>query len=354
MTMLDANGRLFGRLNIVDAVVVIFLLGLIPVAYGSYLLFRPPAPRIDSVTRVEITGEERRVTAGNTLSAKLKVTGAGFNPMMRAEIGGVPALGFVFENPNSADIIVGKVPTGTHDLVLMDGVNEVARARNAVEIHSERVSMIRGVGTLVNMPLPNAEGLAAGTTLTGGNRIVALGPVQPARLRVAMGTSSADLPILERFERSAVIDLACDPGLRDEPCGISGRYLDSDRPVSVVLPSGYVFAIDEVLPQTPPTPAEITLRLTGGGELDLVAVGDRDAFLDPRAATIRAVGPRTTRAGYTSITIALAAGLDRTEGGWTYRGGPVRPGEQFRLDTGRYVARGVIEAVKPSPGEPKP
>ena len=41
VTVLDDRGRLFGRVNLVDASVVGFIVLLIPVAYGTWLLFRP-------------------------------------------------------------------------------------------------------------------------------------------------------------------------------------------------------------------------------------------------------------------------------------------------------------------------
>ena len=136
MTVID-DGRLFGRLNLVDATVVAFVLVLIPMAYGTYLLFQPAAPRIDSVSPSIISREERRIAVGGRLIAKFKVRGAGFTPLLRARIGDVEALGFVFENPNSADVLVGPVTPGSHDLVLWDGVQEVARAVNAVTVQPD-------------------------------------------------------------------------------------------------------------------------------------------------------------------------------------------------------------------------
>jgi len=121
------------RFNLFDAVVAGFVIVLIPIAYGTWLLFRTPRPVITSVKRVEITKEERRI-GGPNLTAKLKVQGSGLRPMLRASIDDAPAIGFVFENPNSADLLVGAVAPGSHDLVLYDGVQEVARAPKAVTI----------------------------------------------------------------------------------------------------------------------------------------------------------------------------------------------------------------------------
>ncbi len=121
------------RFNIFDIAVIGFVIVLIPIAYGTFLLFRTPRPIVSSVDRVDITKEERRV-GGPNLVAKLKVRGSGLRPMLRASIDDTPAIGFVFENPNSADLLVGATPPGAHDLILYDGAQEVARARKAVVI----------------------------------------------------------------------------------------------------------------------------------------------------------------------------------------------------------------------------
>jgi hypothetical protein len=121
------------RINLFDVAVAGFVIVLIPIAYGTWLLFRAPHPLITSVTRVEITREERRI-GGPNLVAKLKVRGSGLRPMLRATIDGVPAIGLVFETPNSADLLLGAIPAGSHDLILYDGVQEVARAPGTVSI----------------------------------------------------------------------------------------------------------------------------------------------------------------------------------------------------------------------------
>jgi len=126
------------RFNLFDAAVVGFVVVLIPIAYGTYLLFRSPRPAVTSVERVEITKEERRV-GGPNLVAKLKIHGTGLRPMLRAWIDDRPAIGFVFENPNSADLLVGATAPGAHDLVLYDGAQEVARAPKAVVIEPAAV-----------------------------------------------------------------------------------------------------------------------------------------------------------------------------------------------------------------------
>ena len=113
--------------------------------------------------------EERRVAGGNRLTAKLKVRGSGLRPMLRASIDSVQSLGFVFEDPNSADVLVGEVPPGAHDLILYDGVQEVARLAKSVTIESTAPPRIAGVGTLVNLDKATADALASDPAFRAGS-----------------------------------------------------------------------------------------------------------------------------------------------------------------------------------------
>lgn len=341
MSVIDQHGRLFGRVNIIDALVVLFVLGLIPLAYGTALLFQPARPRIDSVTRVDITNEERRIIAGGSLlAAKLKIKGTGFNPMLRASVGGAPALAFVFENPNSADVLVGPTPPGAHDLVLMDGVQEAARSVGAVVIDNPSTRTLRAEGWLTNLTPATAGEYRIGTAFAT-HSVVVLGPVRPARSRIRMGDLNADIPIDGRVERAAVLELHCDPQGADfrtgqEPCTIGGQPVAGVPPVTVVLPGNIGFSIAELFPPAAPRRARILIRLGSGFEGGLATVGDRDALLDSRAGVVAAVRGQE---------ITIDAGLDESREGWRYRGRPVTPGAPFTLATDRYEIRGEVQSV---------
>ncbi len=215
MTVMYSRGRLFGRINIVDFAALVLLLAILPLAYGASLLFQPARATITDVGQVDITNAERRIVAGGSLlSAKLKVKGTGFNPMLRAYIDNAPALAFVYETPNSADVLAGPLPPGAHDLILYDGVQEVARANGVVKIESPSNRIVRAVGWLTNMDRAVADELKVGTTFPPGtpsHEIAALGPVRPARSRIRFGSADTDYPIANRFERAAVVLLRCDP-----------------------------------------------------------------------------------------------------------------------------------------------
>jgi hypothetical protein len=345
MALIDERGRLFGKLNLVDGAALIFLLGLLPIGYGAYLLFRPASPHIDSVTEVPLTREELRIANGVTIGAKLKVRGSGFNPLLRALVGDTPALGFVFENPNSADVVIGELPLGKYDLVLYDGVQEVARAVGAVSIQSREGVQVRAVGRLNSLDAAAVQNMKPGYRSTEQGRaayeVVAIGSPQPAMSRIPLGNGGVDVPIPGSTEYPAVLLIGCDPG--GGTCSIGGVSLGAQPPIRVLLPGGYGFAIDELLPTAPPTPAHVEVEFDGP-HVRLVTAGDRDALLDERAAIVRSVAGRRA-------TVAL--GADRSREGWSYRGRPLRIGAPFRLQTDQYEIAGTIVNLHASDTAPK-
>lgn len=334
MSMIDGNGRLFGRFNLVDAAAIGFIIVLLPIGYATYLLFRPSRPIIDSVERFELTKEERRVAGGAALTAKLKVRGSGLNPLLRARIGDVDAVGFVFETPNSADVLVGLVPPGRHDLVLYDGVQEVARKRDAVEILNITSPRVRAYGWLTRLNPAQAAVLKPGDAsdprLTAAYEILALGEARPGRARIGTGDAVADLPIASSVERPAEILIRCDWPTA-EACMIGGQQLNQEPPIMVTLAGGLSFQIDEVSPET--APAKATVRVQLDGPVPPITVGDRDQIVGARAAEVTAVSGHT-------ITVRL--GADESRDGWRYRGRLLAPGSPFTLQTGSYVAGGRV------------
>jgi hypothetical protein len=337
MPFIDDNGRVFGRFNLVDAALAAAILLLVPVAYGTFLLFRSPAPRITSVARVPITSEERRVAGGSRLTAKLKVRGSGLRPMLRASIDSTPALGFVFEDPNSADVLVGEAPPGTHDFVLYDGVQEVARLPKSVTIEAEAPPRLAAVGTLVRMDQPTASALTTGALAPSGatDAVVRLGP---------------PLAAPDGWQRAAEILLQCDPDPRDEGCAVGG--VPMTRPplptIRLTGPSGssLSFAVKELFPATPPVARRVVVRLASAPELlNMVRAGDRDDCLDDRAAVVVSVGGRRGAGGVSEVDVTLRLGVDGSPEGWRYRGRVMKTGAPFTLTTERYVLEGIVLSV---------
>jgi hypothetical protein len=335
MRFVDDRGRVLGRVNLFDAALLAFALILIPVAYGTFLLFRTPAPRITAVERVPITREERRVAGGATLTAKLKVHGSSLRPLLHATVGNVSALGFVFEGPNSADVLLGPVPPGTHDLVLMDGVHEVARLAQSVTIQAEPSGRVLGVGAFLHLDRATAEGLAPG-------------PLAPTAEIVALGSPRPEAD--GRWQRRAELRLICDPDPSNDGCAVGG-FLLTVQPLptlklATLSGTPLSFALTELLPVTAPRPARARVRFSAPPEvLTLPRAGDRDDVIDSRAATIVEVGARRATAGRGELDATIQLGVDESPDGWTYRGMALKAGAPYRLATERYVIDGMVLGV---------
>ena len=130
MPVIDDRGRLFGKLNLIDVITVAVVLGLIPLAYGAFLLFRVPIPIITSI-------EPAQVTQGD--SATLKLTGSGFRPFLVARFGVVESYGFLVQSPTIAEVKVPDIPAGNYDFVLYDQARELVRIPGAVTVIPTRV-----------------------------------------------------------------------------------------------------------------------------------------------------------------------------------------------------------------------
>ncbi len=349
MSVIDQQGRVFGRVNLVDAAFVLLILLLFPLGYGTYLLFRPAAPRIDSVTPSVITREERRISAGGRLIAKFKVTGSGFTPLLRARIGDADAMGLVFESPNSADVLVGPVPPGAHDLVLIDGIQEIARAKGAITIQAETASAsIRAAGWLIGLDEELVRSLAVGTAHPEGEpafRVIALGPLVPGFRQVPLGNSVVEVPAPGTQARRAVLTLMCAGEMSENPCSLGERQEYRTAPVSISLPGPvrpFNFDVHELFPSSAPSRATLRVRLVAGSAAS-VRPGDRDDLLDERAATVTTVSGEL---------ITLEAGVDRYQDGWRYRGQRQVPGAPFVLRTEKYVASGVLQSIETTSPQP--
>jgi len=355
VTIVDDRGRVFGRVNLVDAAAVVFLLALLPVAYGTWLLFHPRKAQITSVTEVRLTKEEQRIANPLRVAAKLKVKGSGFTPMLRAWIGPEPSFGFTFENPNSADVIVPPLPPGEYDVALYDGGQEVARAAKAYVVPPrERRDRIKAVGRLVDLDRASADGLTEGAVFPSGAdarvRIAALGPVAPGRfplmVQPAADPARQRLDVLRAgtFERAAALMLTCDPGdAASSACTFGGVFPSPGATLQFSAPGRILaFVVDEVLPPTEAQPLDVTVRFAGGPELSMVAISDRDVLLDDRAPVVTAVG---ARGGPSTLDAHVRLGADLAHDGWRYRNAPLKPGTPFVLTTAKYVAAGVVVLV---------
>lgn len=377
--LLDRDGRVGGRVNLFDAALVLFAVILVPVAYAAFLLFRTPTPRITSVEPAQLSYVEDRAAGGTELSGKLKVRGTGLRPILRAVIGGQPAVAFIFENPSSADVLFGNLPVGAHDLVLFDGVQEVARAGRAVVIPAKvkpASARVRVVGHLLDMDEGAARSLQVGATYPPHGpteaEIVALGDPGLDGRDIRLLDGLVEVTARGRWQRAAAVVLDCDVSSPLQ-CRVGQSSLGGAEVVLNVPGSAGALRlrVSEVVPADPPRAAEARIRfLAPADAIDLVKTGDRDdsaPAVDGRAATIVSIEgrqivqgdlmlqapvdgaqpPASIRAAdrVASIEAVVRLGVDPARDGWHYRSHPMTVGQVITFVTPRYTIRGLVHSV---------
>ena len=136
MQVIDDEGRIFGKFNLVDVVVGVVLLGIIPIAYTGFVLFRIPDPSILSIA-------PNRVTADSV--ERLRITGIHLSPSLNVLIGEKRAESFLVESQTSAEVPVPDLPAGTYDVVLRNEELELGRLVSALVIESAPTMTISSV-----------------------------------------------------------------------------------------------------------------------------------------------------------------------------------------------------------------
>lgn len=142
MAVLDEQGRFFGRINLIDALVAFFVLALLPLTYGAWVLFRAPTPVVESVTPVEIVEDQP--------NQEIRVQGRYLRPFLRAAIGSERAT-YLFDTPEQAIVKLPPLPPGTYDLGIYD-TKELARFPNVIKVHARELVELRVLARFVTRP----------------------------------------------------------------------------------------------------------------------------------------------------------------------------------------------------------
>ena len=125
MPLIDERGRLWGKVNLIDGLVALFVLILIPLAYGAFLLFRAPLPKIVSIEPAQVVARQ---------PVTLQLTGQDLRPFLRARFGEFESPGFLVQSPTLAEIKLPALPPGTYDLILFDEAQELVRKPAALTV----------------------------------------------------------------------------------------------------------------------------------------------------------------------------------------------------------------------------
>lgn len=386
MPLIDDRGRLFGRVNLIDALVGVVVLGLIPLAYLAIVLFGVPVPKVTSVTPAQ-------VTAGQ--AATVEIIGADLRPFLVATVGTVPSRGFLVQSPTRAEVHLPDLPPGTYDLVLWDDSRKVLTvpavltvvppavvAPNAeVQVRGAFVGLTAEQARLVN-PGTAFDSLAGAPPLA---TVVAVRAPTPVVERVKVGPSAFfSVPSPGSIRVPAIVRLRC--ALSNGECRAHGVVVEQGATIMMAGPAGVNqvgFVIDDVwpadmqvsFPPASPAVAAITVRFTAGPELLVVMKpGDRDVVgaglvADTDRALLTGVGG--DQRGSTGLVITegvlrrsiqvqqqiltftgtLRVPVVYTAAGWTYKNHPVKIGAPFTFETVAGAMGGWILDMKIGPSK---
>jgi hypothetical protein len=357
MTMIDERGRLFGRLNVVDAAVLALLLSILPVGYGAYLLFREPAPRLTELG-------PSALTEGPNLQTYIH--GVNLRPYMRVSFGDKQGLGFLFIDPTSAVVPLPDLPPGQYDVVLFDYAREVARMPKGLTIvppPSLPLATVVVGGAFPNLTEPQAAEMKKGFQLPVSPDPTATvlevsAPVQQV-LRLHAGDQVVTIPVPKQREVPAVLSLRC--SLQTGADGIS-RCIVGGIPIApdanLLLPAfgGTIsFRVSDIhyAGDTGNATVRVTFTLPPGVR-PMAVSGDRDlgarAFPSGSLARIVSVSalPPVTIDGGTAQRLDAAINLqaDPAATGWVYKRQPLKVGAAIVFETDKYRMEGVITEAR--------
>jgi hypothetical protein len=341
MAIVDERGRLFGRWNLLDLALLVLLLGLIPLGYAAFVLFRAQPPRLLSVEPTQMQQSD---------SFTLRITGEHFRPYMRLSIGTQQGREFLFKSTGEAEVPFAAVPPGRYDVVLFDQAQERSRLPGALTISPSNLpsSQIVAVGTFGNLDEARAAKLTAGTKLDAGE-IVAVGKPIPDLTEVLSGSKMIGVPVTGALRLPAVIKFNCDIRVQ------GGTALCTVKDVIVapknlmLLPTPLGVTPFQVLRTRSPHPlqaATVTIRVSGQPALlSRIKAGDVDrGGVDSDVDTLATI-ERVSAVRPAELEITLRANLQLINEVWSYDSMPLRFGSPFPFRTTGYDVTGVVTDI---------
>lgn len=366
MTFVDDQGRLLGRWNIVDALIGVLLIGLIPLLYGAYVLFKPSQPSLTAI-------EPARIFSGTELD--LKVRGTNLRPYMRVSLGTNQGTRFLFVDETEAVVPINALPPGVYDVILYDHAQERARIPKGFEVVAtpRAEAQLDVIGSFTGLAEPAAASLKQGTTVDGVGEITQVGARLPSATRATLGpTLILDLPSNGVFNVPAIVRATCAlvPRGGSVWCMAGEMAMMEDAVLRVTVGSvAMMFQIDQLRLVSPVESITARVRFAGDrAALELIRQGHRDVRRQNEfagGATVISVGE--ARQASTSIGVVvpstpslmspfvatdvafrdavLRLPAQRVGNDWNYAGRLFRAGVLTTFYGPNYELRGTIVSV---------
>ena len=251
MAIVDERGRIGGKVNLIDAVVAFLILILIPVAFGAYLLFRTPTPKLTATNPP---------TLHQGPNLRIEVQGENLRPFMRVSVGGMQGKTFEIQSTRGAMVELPDLRAGTYDVVLYDHMQEVSRLPKAMTILPlapvPTVDM-KVAGSFKGLSADRVKGLKPGDRLTSEGSVatvLTVGAPVPSAVTLRVGGETVRVPLPGQTDLPAELTVKCfvvttpDGALK---CSVPGAVQQSDvapgSTLTLASPNGWVnFQIDQV------------------------------------------------------------------------------------------------------------
>jgi hypothetical protein len=353
MAIVDERGRLFGRWNLLDFAILILIIGLIPLGYAAYVLFREQLPRIVSIAPVQVQQPSE---------FQLVLKGENLRPYMRVSAGVYQARDFHFKSTEEADVSFAvTIPPGQYDIILYDQAQERFRLPNALTVLPSAlpVTQIVAIGAFGNLDAAGAAKLTAGTALPGAGEVVAVGKPSPDLTQVFSGSALVGVPIPNALRLPAVVLFSCYVRAQQgRPfCVVEDATVAPSTLLMLSTPLGKTpFQVERVRSPHPLEAIAVLIRFAGTPSLlSKIKVGDIDrgsiASDLGELARVDSVGP--VRASG-EVDVRIIAQLQRVDHRWLYDSGVLRAGSTLTLKTPDYEVAGIVVDMPLADSKPRP
>jgi hypothetical protein len=342
MPIVDQQGRLFGRLNLLDAALLLLLFGLIPLGYASWVVFRTPAPQLTSVEPNLLMAEPE---------VRIVVNGVNLRPFMRVSLNTRQGADFLFRDSSRAEVLFKNLTPGVYDVILYDFEKERFRMPNAVTVTQTPApaAHVIVVGSLGNLKPDQAQQVKAGLGLTGFGEVTAVGKPLPQSTRVATGPGAIEVRDPSAVRLPVAVRMGCAVRSREgHPVCVVGE-VDLRPGALLVLPTQFglqPFQIDQMRSSAELEQVRATVRFQADprmlsqmkkGDLDIARTTNE---LASGAAVLDVSAPRPD---IREAVIGLQA--QRDPAGWMSENQPLRVGSSFLLRTPGYELTGTVLAI---------
>jgi hypothetical protein len=222
VALIDKRGRIAGRVNLIDAIIVSAVIGLGLTAYGGYRLFRTTRPKLFTISPTVIAQGENvhLIITGENLRPNMRIT---FNNA-EAESGAVlwdprqlvTARSYVRGSSNFATFELPELRGGTYDVVLWNAGREVARLSRVLRVLPLAPPLIiemEVTGVFPRLPHGETSQLKAGAqfSASGSPTVTVLNAGVPttSTMQIRAGSMTATVPIQGHVDLPASLRLTC-------------------------------------------------------------------------------------------------------------------------------------------------